>query len=86
MTVGAITQTVEVVARPPRSRPTPANVGSVQRVGVVELPLNGRNYADWLLSTNAVKSPIAVSFSASGTPREGAFTSTACAARITTSC
>jgi len=41
---------------------------------VVELPLNGRNYADLaLLSTNAIKSPIAVSFSASGTPREGAF-------------
>ncbi|HUB81376.1 MAG TPA: TonB-dependent receptor [Bryobacteraceae bacterium] len=45
--------------------PTPA---------VAELPLNGRNYADLaLLSTNAVKSPIAVSFSASGTPREGSF-------------
>ena len=41
---------------------------------IAELPLNGRNYADLaLLSTNAVKSPIAVSFSASGTPREGAF-------------
>ena len=41
---------------------------------VVELPLNGRNYADLaLLSTNTIKSPIAVSFSPSGTPREGAF-------------
>ena len=41
---------------------------------VAELPLNGRNYADLaLLSTNVIKSPIAVSFSASGTPREGAF-------------
>jgi len=41
---------------------------------VTELPLNGRNYADLaLLSTNAVKSPIAVSFSPTGTPREGAF-------------
>ena len=39
-----------------------------------ELPLSGRNYADLaLLSTNAVKSPIAVSFSPTGTPREGAF-------------
>ena len=41
---------------------------------VVELPLNGRNYADLaLLATNTIKSPIAVSFSPSGTPREGAF-------------
>jgi outer membrane receptor protein involved in Fe transport len=41
---------------------------------VAELPLNGRNYADLaLLSTNTIKSPIAVSFSASGTPREGSF-------------
>jgi hypothetical protein len=41
---------------------------------IVELPLNGRNYADLaLLSTNAVKSPIGVSFSASGTPREASF-------------
>jgi hypothetical protein len=41
---------------------------------VAELPLNGRNYADLaLLSTNTIKSPIAVSFSPSGTPREGAF-------------
>lgn len=41
---------------------------------VAELPLNGRNYADLaLLSTNTIKSPMAVSFSASGTPREGSF-------------
>lgn len=41
---------------------------------VAELPLNGRNYADLaLLSTNTIKSPIAISFSASGTPREGSF-------------
>jgi hypothetical protein len=46
----------------------------VPTAAVGELPLNGRNYADLaLLSTNAVKSPIAVSFSASGTPREGSF-------------
>jgi hypothetical protein len=46
----------------------------VSTAAVTELPLNGRNYADLaLLSTNAVKSPIADSFSASGTPREGAF-------------
>ena len=41
---------------------------------VAELPLNGRNYADLaLLSTNAIKSPIAISFAPSGTPREGSF-------------
>jgi hypothetical protein len=41
---------------------------------VAELPLNGRNYADLaLLSTNTIKSPIAISFAASGTPREGSF-------------
>jgi len=41
---------------------------------IVELPLNGRNYSDLaLLSTNTIKSPIAISFSPSGTPREGAF-------------
>ena len=46
----------------------------INTAAVTELPLNGRNYADLaLLSTNAVKSPIAISFSASGTPREGAF-------------
>jgi hypothetical protein len=46
----------------------------VPQAAVSELPLNGRNYADLaLLSTNAIKSPIAVSFSASGTPREGSF-------------
>jgi len=46
----------------------------VNTTAIVELPLNGRNYADLaLLSTNAIKSPIAVSFSASGTPREGSF-------------
>jgi len=46
----------------------------VNTAAIVELPLNGRNYADLaLLSTNAVKSPISASFSPSGTPREGAF-------------
>ncbi|MEI9972785.1 MAG: carboxypeptidase regulatory-like domain-containing protein [Ignavibacteriota bacterium] len=46
----------------------------VNTTAIVELPLNGRNYADLaLLSTNAIKSPIAVSFAASGTPREGSF-------------
>ncbi len=46
----------------------------INRQQIVELPLNGRNYADLaLLSTNVNRSPIGVSFSASGTPRESAF-------------
>jgi hypothetical protein len=46
----------------------------VETQEIRELPLNGRNYADLaLLATNTIKSPIAVAFSPSGTPREGAF-------------
>ena len=75
MTVGAITQTVEVVGAAAALQTDSSEHGQVfTAAAVVELPLNGRNYADLaLLSTNAVKSPIAISFSASGTPREGAF-------------
>ncbi len=41
---------------------------------IVDLPLNGRDYANLaLLSTNVHVSPAAISFSPSGTPREGAF-------------
>jgi hypothetical protein len=41
---------------------------------VVELPLNGRNYSDLaLLATNVHRSPMSALFSATGTPREGAF-------------
>ena len=41
---------------------------------IVELPLNGRDYANLaLLATNVHISPQAISFSPSGTPREGAF-------------
>ena len=75
MTVGAITQTVEVTGAATALQTDSSEHGQVFNASaVVELPLNGRNYADLaLLSTNAVKSPIAVSFSATGTPREGAF-------------
>src|SRR5271157_3723233 len=75
MAVGAITQTVEVVGAAAALQTDSSEHGQVfNSSAVVELPLNGRNYADLaLLSTNAVKSPIAVSFSATGTPREGAF-------------
>ncbi len=41
---------------------------------IVELPLNGRDYASLaLLATNVHASPAAVSFGPTGTPREGAF-------------
>jgi Carboxypeptidase regulatory-like domain/TonB dependent receptor/TonB-dependent Receptor Plug Domain len=75
MQLGAISETIVVseVAAPIET--DSSEFGQViNQAAVAELPLNGRNYADLaLLSTNAIKSPIAVSFSPSGTPREGAF-------------
>jgi Carboxypeptidase regulatory-like domain/TonB dependent receptor/TonB-dependent Receptor Plug Domain len=75
MKVGAASEMVEVhdVAEALETDTT-AHGQVISSRQVTELPLNGRNYADLaLLSTNAVKSPIAVSFSPTGTPREGAF-------------
>jgi hypothetical protein len=73
--VGVVSETVTVT-----DAATILETDSSQRSQVInslattELPLNGRNYADLaLLSTNTVKSPIAISFAPSGTPREGAF-------------
>jgi hypothetical protein len=75
MTVGAVTETVEVVGAASALQTDSSDHGQViSTSAVAELPLNGRNYADLaLLSTNAVKSPISATFSATGTPREGAF-------------
>jgi len=75
MTVGAVTETVEVTGAAAALQTDSSEHGQVVSASaVVELPLNGRNYADLaLLSANTVKSPIAISFSSSGTPREGAF-------------
>ena len=75
MQLGAITESIEVAAVAAALETDSSEHGQViPTAAVAELPLNGRNYADLaLLSTNAVKSPIAISFSASGTPREGAF-------------
>jgi hypothetical protein len=75
MKVGAASEMVEVhdVAQALETDTT-EHGQAIRSQQVTELPLNGRNYADLaLLSTNAVKSPIAVSFSPTGTPREGAF-------------
>ena len=73
--VGAVTETVEVSGAAAALETDSSEHGQViNGAAIVELPLNGRNYADLaLLSTNVVKSPIAVSFSPSGTPREGSF-------------
>jgi len=75
MPVGAVTETVEVTgAAAPLETDSSEHGQVVSTAAVAELPLNGRNYADLaLLSANTVKSPISASFSASGTPREGAF-------------
>jgi hypothetical protein len=75
MKVGAATETVEVQGAAAVLETDSTEHGQIiSSQQVAELPLNGRNYADLaLLSTNAVKSPIAVSFSPTGTPREGAF-------------
>jgi len=75
MKVGAATEMVEVHDIAEALETDTTEHGQViSSREVTELPLNGRNYADLaLLSTNAVKSPIAVSFSPTGTPREGAF-------------
>ncbi|HWZ34084.1 MAG TPA: TonB-dependent receptor [Bryobacteraceae bacterium] len=72
--VGAITESVNVIGAATSLETDSSDRSQVISAAVAELPLNGRNYADLaLLSTNTIKSPIAVSFSPSGTPREGAF-------------
>ncbi len=75
MQVGAVTESVNVVGAASVVETDSSEHGQVVNSRqVVELPLNGRNYADLaLLATNTIKSPMAVSFSPSGTPREAAF-------------
>src|SRR5580692_9974020 len=75
LAVGAVTETVEVSGAAAALETDSSEHGQViNGAAIVELPLNGRNYADLaLLAANVVKSPIAVSFSPSGTPREGSF-------------
>jgi hypothetical protein len=75
MTVGVVTESVTVTGAASALETDSSEHGQViSTQAVAELPLNGRNYADLaLLSTNVIKSPMAVSFSPSGTPREGAF-------------
>jgi hypothetical protein len=75
MTVGEISQTVNVTsAASPLITDSSEHSQVIGTQAIVELPLNGRDYASLaLLATNAVESPIAVSFGPTGTPREGAF-------------
>lgn len=73
--VGVVTTSVEVSGAAAVLETDNSEHGQVINTQqVVELPLNGRNYADLaLLATNVVKSPIGDSFSPSGTPREASF-------------
>ena len=66
LTVGVVTNAVTVTAAASALETDSSEHGQVINTQqVAELPLNGRNYADLaLLSTNTIKSPIAVSFAA----------------------
>ena len=73
--VGGVTQSVDVQDAAAALETDTSEHGQViNNQQIVELPLNGRNYSDLaLLSTNVHRSPLATAFSATGTPREGAF-------------
>lgn len=73
--VGQVTESVQVTGAASTVETDSSEKGQVINTQqVVELPLNGRHYADLaLLATNVHISPMAISFSASGTPREAAF-------------
>ncbi|MGD1071327.1 MAG: carboxypeptidase regulatory-like domain-containing protein [Bryobacteraceae bacterium] len=73
--VGNVSQSVEVSGAASLVETDTSEHGQVIATqAIVDLPLNGRRYADLaLLATNVHVSPIAISFSPSGTPREGAF-------------
>ncbi len=75
LTVGAVSETVTVDASASLvETDTSEHSQVIGAQAIVDLPLNGRDYASLaLLSTNVHISPMAVSFSPSGTPREGAF-------------
>jgi hypothetical protein len=75
MQVGQVTESVDVTAGIATLETDSSEKGQVIHTQqIVELPLNGRNYADLaLLSTNVHRSPMAALFSPSGTPREAAF-------------
>jgi hypothetical protein len=71
MQVGAVSETVEVTGAASALDTDSSERGQVINTKqVMELPLNGRSFADLaLLTTNVHRSPLATA----GTPREGAF-------------
>jgi hypothetical protein len=73
--VGVVTETINVNGQASVvETDTSEHSQVIGTQAIVELPLNGRDYATLaLLSTNVHQSPIAVSFGPTGTPREGAF-------------
>jgi hypothetical protein len=73
--LGAVSDTVIVNADAPLvETDTSEHSQVIGAQTIVDLPLNGRDYTNLaLLATNVHVSPIAASFSPSGTPREGAF-------------
>jgi hypothetical protein len=75
MKVGNVSESVEVTGAAAQLDTDNSEKGQViDTQQIVELPLNGRNYADLaLLSTNVHRSPMSVLFAANGTPREAAF-------------
>jgi hypothetical protein len=73
--VGNVSQSVDVSGAASLVETDKSEHGQVIGTeAIVELPLNGRHYADLaLLATNVHISPIATAFSPSATPREGSF-------------
>jgi hypothetical protein len=73
--VGAKTESVEVSgAAAVLDTDSSEHSQLINTAQIVELPLNGRNYADLaLLATNVTRSPIAFAFGPTSTPREAAF-------------
>ena len=72
--VGAASETMTVTSASLIETDSSEHSQTIGTEAMVDLPLNGRHYADLaLLSTNVHVSPMAISFSPSGTPREGSF-------------
>jgi hypothetical protein len=75
MQVGQVSDSVNVTGAEAALETDSSQHGQVvDTQQILELPLNGRQYSSLaLLATNVHVSPMAISFSPSGTPREGAF-------------